>query len=78
MRLQYKGRVKQLLTTLATYFETRYKTHKKPGKNSLLVAGFGVKSYVFVSASDDNFLNNRERNQFVFSKKILFGVFFLS
>lgn len=42
----------------------------------MLVAGFGVKSGVFVSASDDNFFNNKERNQF--SKKILFGFFFFS
>lgn len=55
MQLQYKGSVKQLLTTLATYFESSYKTHKKPGKNSLLVAGFGVIPSVFVSASDEIF-----------------------
>lgn len=55
MQLQYKGSVKQLLTTLATYFESSYETHKKPGKNSLLVAGFGVIPSVFVSASDEIF-----------------------
>lgn len=42
----------------------------------MLVARFGVKSGVFVSPSDDIFLNNKERNQFVFSMKILFGFFF--